>query len=80
MKIPSLQADKLAHYLWAASLRSWACWTAGSAPRCCALPWPWAVGREVYNARTSGLFDWRDILATCLGGTAVVVSFLVGSA
>lgn len=33
-----------------------------------------AIGREAYNHARGGLFDWRDIAATLLGGLPVVLA------
>ena len=78
MQIPTIPADKLAHYFWgslAALVGLLAGWI-GAALLCAAV----AVGREAYNVRTGGKFDPRDVLATCLGGAAVLLAFAAGAA
>ena len=38
-----------------------------------------ALLRELYNRQHGGKFDWRDILATLIGGCLVIASAAVGT-
>lgn len=37
-----------------------------------------AIGREAWNQRQGGLFDWRDIAATLAGALPVLGAFWLG--
>ncbi len=37
-----------------------------------------ALLREVYNRHKGGIFDWRDVVATLLGGAPVLLGVAVG--
>lgn len=37
-----------------------------------------AIGREAYNQRQGGIFDWRDIAATLAGALPVLGAFWLG--
>lgn len=37
-----------------------------------------AIGREAWNQRQGGLFDWRDIAATLAGALPVLAAFWLG--
>lgn len=70
--LPGAAIAALALYLRVPVWPVWAC-----ALLTCALA---AVAREVWNARTGGFFDWRDIAATLGGGAMVAAGTWLGSA
>ena len=84
MKIPAIQHDKLLHYFWGGVVAI-AGLLLGLLLAAAGRPVPWgpalvgaaacaaiALGREAWNAQNGGRWSNADILATLLGGAAVL--------